>query len=397
MKHSLPRAHRDAHLDALRAVAALMVIWMHVAQVFVELDPRAASEGAWLWDVSYYFDFGRIGVLIFFLISGFLIPSSLNGERLAGAKAFVIRRFFRLYPAFWLSIPLALVTCWWLYDKTIAGWEIAANVTMLQELFGARSLEGLYWTLQLELYFYALCLMLFLLRLLDSEKVLVLLAVGLLPADVLFQVVVLQQKANLWALPGSNAAFLSFMFAGALWRRANDGTLSRFGKAALAGMTLMFGVLFPLFALSLYLKNGALHPDHAKMFFGYPLATWLFIGGITRFRISWRPLAWMGKISYSMYLLHPVVFFTMFWWVVQYPDGHWLRSQHLIVYLVVAILLITALSALAYEMVEKPMIAFGKRLSAPAGAGTAFADDVIGSPSIEAEADDQKRRMTPGV
>ncbi len=95
------RHARYAHIDALRAVHVLLVIWMHTSEVFVPV--ALPSLQGRLHDVAYSFDFGRIGVVVFFIISGFVIPASLRGPRGEDCRQFLIRRLFRLYPLCWLS------------------------------------------------------------------------------------------------------------------------------------------------------------------------------------------------------------------------------------------------------------------------------------------------------
>ncbi len=68
--------NRFASLDALRGLAALLVVWQHSSESFVKLGSVAAN-GTLLADIAWNVDFGRIGVICFFLISGFVIPSSL--------------------------------------------------------------------------------------------------------------------------------------------------------------------------------------------------------------------------------------------------------------------------------------------------------------------------------
>ncbi|CAM5339645.1 hypothetical protein SSTU70S_04052 [Stutzerimonas stutzeri] len=79
----------------------LLVIWMHTSEVFVPI--ALPSLQGRLHDVAYSFDFGRIGVVVFFIISGFVIPASLRGPRGEDCRQFLIRRLFRLYPLCWLS------------------------------------------------------------------------------------------------------------------------------------------------------------------------------------------------------------------------------------------------------------------------------------------------------
>lgn len=53
-------------------------------------------------------DLGRIGVVVFFAISGFIIPTSLNHRSLHPVRKFLISRLFRLYPLYWISIILGI-------------------------------------------------------------------------------------------------------------------------------------------------------------------------------------------------------------------------------------------------------------------------------------------------
>ena len=90
------------HIHGLRGLAAVAVVIEHAALI-------ARASGASLFSgVLHAIDLGRFGVVLFFLISGLVIPFSFSGE--TPLRTFAIRRAFRLYPVYWLSIPvLALV------------------------------------------------------------------------------------------------------------------------------------------------------------------------------------------------------------------------------------------------------------------------------------------------
>ena len=66
---------RFAYVDSLRAIAALLVVWTHSAEIFAPL-----AGGSWLYTVSHNYDFGRMGVVAFFGVSGFLVPKSIQAE-----------------------------------------------------------------------------------------------------------------------------------------------------------------------------------------------------------------------------------------------------------------------------------------------------------------------------
>ena len=80
-------------LDALRGIAVFLVIFSHIA--------HERSQAAQRIDANY-FQIGQAGVSLFFLISGYIIPKSLNAA--PSLKVFWLHRFFRLYPAYWACL-----------------------------------------------------------------------------------------------------------------------------------------------------------------------------------------------------------------------------------------------------------------------------------------------------
>ena len=151
---------RMRYIDTLRAVAALLVVWLHAVSIFGRTSAATEQSGGWLYSTIAYIDVGHIGVVVFFLISGFVIPFSISADRPGAVGSFAIRRFFRIYPAYWLSVPLAALAIFWIWGSPFSVREILVNLTLMQDLFGVRSAEGVYWTLPVELTFYALCIVL---------------------------------------------------------------------------------------------------------------------------------------------------------------------------------------------------------------------------------------------
>jgi len=87
------RGRRLAWLDALRGIAALFVVLNHL-DFLVLKQVRAAMARA--------FDPGLYGVFVFFMVSGYIVPASL--ERKGSIRNFWISRFFRLFPLFAVAI-----------------------------------------------------------------------------------------------------------------------------------------------------------------------------------------------------------------------------------------------------------------------------------------------------
>ena len=162
---------RIRHVDSLRAVAALLVVSLHLAQT---LGPLVATGPAWRgllvrWPLTV--QAGRMGVMVFFMVSGFVICRSFGGPRVGGARRFLIKRFCRLYPAFWTSLVVGFLV-WLAVGRGWTAGTLAANATMAPSVFGQPYVLGVYWTLETELLFYGLCLGLYLVGRLENRALL---------------------------------------------------------------------------------------------------------------------------------------------------------------------------------------------------------------------------------
>lgn len=113
-----------------------------------------------------WFDPGMYGVLVFFLVSGYIIPASL--ERRASVRGFWIGRFFRIYPL--LAVTCALAVLPFLLgvlglraglDRYSPATAVLAHMTMLQDLLDVPNAMNVLWTLSYEMAFYLLIVALF--------------------------------------------------------------------------------------------------------------------------------------------------------------------------------------------------------------------------------------------
>ncbi|HEY6543989.1 MAG TPA: acyltransferase [Dokdonella sp.] len=343
-------------VDALRGIAALLVVWMHVSESFASLGP---IDGKWIHELARSVDVGRIGVVAFFLVSGFVIPFSIRADQAAPVGSFVIKRFFRIAPAYWLSIPLGALTGWWIWGREFGARDLLLNFMLLHDVFGARPAEGLYWTLVVEVVFYACCVVLLLARSLD--RMWRIWGIAALFTAV-YSFAMLLRWAGLPALD-SNTAFcflnLSMMFCGTLYRHVvfdrgarGDGWL-RIGVAALFAYHL---VVLPVAAVAaIGFERNATIP--------YALGSLLFIVGTRIVPLAHRATDWLGRVSYSIYLFHPIVFMSLLWWLLRQPADSWWRSGHLGAYLLVNVVLTLLVAGLVHRWVEQPGIALGRRMA----------------------------------
>ncbi|WP_433338480.1 acyltransferase family protein [Spirillospora sp. CA-294931] len=148
-----PGNTRLTEVDLLRFLAALAVLLYHYT---------GTRGGPWESDdparelfhpISQVTQFGYLGVELFFLISGFVILMSAWGRSMAD---FTTSRIIRLYPAYWFAVLLIGA----LYLTTGEGrgrpQNIIPNLTMFQQGMGLQNASGVFWTLWVEMHFYAL-------------------------------------------------------------------------------------------------------------------------------------------------------------------------------------------------------------------------------------------------
>ena len=89
----------------------------------------------------------------------------------------------------------------------------------------------------------------------------------------------------------------------------------------------------------------------------------------TRVRIETRVTDWLGRISYSIYLFHVIVFLGMEWWLLRQPEDSGWRMHAFGVYAGVGLLIVLAVASVVYSAIERPGIRLGHRLAARLSAG----------------------------
>lgn len=149
------KSSRILELDALRAIAAINLLLFHFTLVFENKYGFSSPLG-------FDFPFGKYGVQLFFMLSGFVNAMTLLNKREPGE--FLANRFIRILPSYWLVILLnvLLLSMFGMYaiEPTTIGF--AANMTVMPLLFGYECWEPVTWTLQVEIIFYGLLILLFL-------------------------------------------------------------------------------------------------------------------------------------------------------------------------------------------------------------------------------------------
>jgi peptidoglycan/LPS O-acetylase OafA/YrhL len=323
MATSIPAGDRVWFAQGLRGIAAMLVVVDHLFLFFWIANPVATAYtytapvhtiNATEYEVAVIFhdlriSLGMLGVAIFFLISGFVIPMSL--ERLRPGR-FLVARAFRIYPTF--IAGLAVTAIFVAFVARAFPWspaEVATNVTLLRDWSWSEFIAPVSWSLEVEIKFYAICALVVWLSSLQRARTLVAVCAvlcglgavaGHWAEDLTAANVHLGQVAAVFR---EDARYLVFMFVGVCFYNLFRGHWGWRRFAATAG------VLLCLHGLALQLSaEGPLWP---YFWTGYGLALAIFGGCyLLRARLPRsRPVNFLANISYPLYVVHQVVGFVL--------------------------------------------------------------------------------------
>lgn len=271
------RGSRNETVDALRGFAAAAVCLFHFAG-----DTNRLGHTSIVGSFSVY---GYLGVEVFFVISGFIVPYAMarSTYTLAQWPRFMAKRLIRLEPPYLVSI--ALVMGLWTIGSYVPGFmgstfildpvQVALHVGYLNAFVGMPWLNPVYWTLAIEFQFYLLIGLLFpaIIGGGSTGRLLIVAALAALPfAFPLSSGWIVSEY-----LPIFSAGLLTFLLAQQLI------PVPAYWAAMLAlGSFLLMRSGLPT-ALATILPA-------------------VLIAVVRLPRIA--PVAWLGAISYSLYLLH---------------------------------------------------------------------------------------------
>lgn len=148
-------------LDALRGLAALLVCWFHLTAFNFPTPP-----GDFYKLLRSSAQYGWVGVEIFFVISGLVIPYALlrAGYRVRDYPQFIIKRLVRLDPPYLASIGLIIAVFYWharhtgtpfLIEGAPVTWgRVLLHLGYLNVFFESSWLNPVFWTLAVEFQYY---------------------------------------------------------------------------------------------------------------------------------------------------------------------------------------------------------------------------------------------------
>lgn len=300
-----PQPRRRYHeLDLLRFVAAVAVVLFHYFFRASVQQPVFAETG--FTDPHGIFRYGYLGVDLFFVISGFVILNSAWKKR---PSAFVASRIGRLYPAFWVAVTLTAIVLILDPNKrfTVTLHQYLVNLTMAPKLFDVGQIDGVYWTLLVELKFYLLVLGLCALGI-TLNRVLGF-AIGWLTLSLWHELVPLPRTLEMLLVP----EWAPYFVAGILFALiAREGWRPRYVAPLVVACAWSLCL-----AVRIADKTTAQYGLAVK-----PVVVLAIVGGIfvvfgliaaDKLRARWTAkVAFLGGLTYPLYLLHENIGFVLF-------------------------------------------------------------------------------------
>jgi peptidoglycan/LPS O-acetylase OafA/YrhL len=362
--NNAPGATHYRSLDGLRGLAAAMVAYGH-AGYFGGAHP-------WVPPVA---GCATIGVILFFFLSGFLmahhyLPTAalgiFSGHALKYWAAFLLRRFVRVYPPYLFAPIVGYLLLMPRMPPDFGRTTQFADLSVFEALTNIATFKGelgIYWTIEVELFFYLLFPFTIILCLLVGRNARTLLALSL---ALMFLNHFRHGLAGLsWSvpLPGMWTGYLSIFLAGAFAAVVAKRISNMASGRPLPWNTLAL-ISFAALALVVALVSR----------FSLPQASiwqleWLFaclflvifvslVGsdGIVVRILSSRLCVALGRVSYSLYLIHIIAYY----FAIKYlPGGH--RGM-------LAVLALVLLTPAYYLLFERPFVRLSKRIAVNATA-----------------------------
>jgi peptidoglycan/LPS O-acetylase OafA/YrhL len=316
---------RNLTLDSLRALAAISVLVHHVFNTTTKIG-----------------DAGAIGVYLFFLISGYCIVLSLSNLGEQPIRGFLIRRLFRLYPVYWIAVIFAKVSA----VAPVPWSNLLINLSMFQTAFRVPDINGVFWTLFIELVFYGFIIILLIFGFAYKISTY---ALGwlLFTAGSLF-------AALTWRFAGIHIPFAHMLFLSLFMM---GGTVSMIHKKNMdmkwvcSSVILYLAVVYAI-SYAVFSAGGESTLFIPQQYFGnYAFAVIFFLFALWRRWFAWSWLSYLGKISFCIYLFHgPIITF-----LEPLVSG--------IVFFILVLMLSLSISAVLNKFVEEPFIEIGRRLA----------------------------------
>lgn len=324
-------ARRYPELDALRGIAVLGIILYHYTIAY-DYHFKINNTG------NFHFKYGFLAVELFFIISGFVIFLTLENSK--KKTDFLVSRFSRLYPAYWCAIFLTASIITLFPVPTLGHYsirEIAENLTMFQGFDNkVRLIDQVYWTLKFELTFYIIMYLLYLTKSLKNINLICIIWLAL------------SLSSRFYNIPGKKYldVLLILQFAPLFIAGISFYKLKMNNKDIFAHILVILSLFIQLpwiYKMELNDNNYIVEVSVVVVFYA---TFYLFIyKGLIL--LNNKFLLFFGTISYSLYLLHNVIGYSIIYRLRAISDTQ-------IFYVSISFIIVVILASMVSFFVEKP-------------------------------------------
>ncbi len=345
----------------MRAVAALSVLIYHFSMQFTA---AGGSKNHWFYYV--FNQIGYAGVDFFFVISGYImwVTTQEKQDKLP-ALNFAYKRATRIFFGYWPYFFLAILIISF-YPSLISSQTNLIGSFFLTELETPKLLIQVAWTLQYELYFYALFTLLLLIH-----KKYVLKAIGSLALSIVIYQLYLHLQPNDTPVK-FNSQLLNFLFSPFCLQFFAGCLLGHyFQTKRLNHLTLIISLGLSLLILALYLQESVLSTYLISanylilrvIIFG--LSATLLLAAVIECEMRGQVLfkkssTVLGGASYSIYLSHTLVIALVF--VLGWQNWMLLHSESPGLWIFLLMLFTLLYSTLHYKWIEQPLMSLARKV-----------------------------------
>jgi peptidoglycan/LPS O-acetylase OafA/YrhL len=336
-------------LDSLRGLAALTVCWLHYYLINQQVDLLGANAKPWLWWTA-----GQEAVILFFILSGFVLSNMMNFHYDSYTK-YVIKRVFRLYPAYYVAMivaisiffiqqPYLLNTCsrWFAEYLSVKINALYWINTILLFTKSFNLLNNVIWSTSIELlvsFFFPL-LFFTMTKALRQQYA----YVYLIMIYIMIVACTLTGKTLFYNMQFFMIGILMFIYKNRL-RCLCTNTIFACGVFCYFNKFFTFGMLQSIYAHNevsaigvIIIIANALHCNYFKQFLSHPI------------------LVFYGTISYSFYLLHMPICFALIY-------SLYIHGINLFLTKVLAFIAASILAYASYRYIELPCMKYAKKLT----------------------------------
>lgn len=288
-------------LDLMRGISAILILLYHYTARYNENPITDGGKTDWTINIPW----GCAAVTTFFILSGFLTSKYIQNTDIGGGGNFLKNRIIRLYPSLIICMILTF-TVTNLCFKPAAGEfkDMIFSLTLVPQLFGAKYIDGAYWTLRIEFLFYVFVAFLMYLPVRYKQYCIMLLCAGsilLYPMNHLYGCNIITRMLVYIV----NPAWIGSFSIGMAVFFLNYNRRDKF-----------FQLILLLSIISEFLWQDTYH----NVFFVITSLLLIIFTNcdntdtLQKIRLS-RLFMWYGKISYPLYLIHQLVGFTIIYYL----------------------------------------------------------------------------------